>query len=874
MNIKKYFINEAYRKDSIIEVIDKSVSQLKEIINQLYQRKVGDSSDAILSYNRNLYREGLFLDNLNSSIVKFNLENNFEKEISSLISYDYVTKYYENESNLFPNSFRDSIVQKEMQREKDYLSKIKFAIEKLFAKDNAQSKENKEDLTLTKLKKETAKITKEFNKDSLLKYYVCVIQNHFKQSKGKNRKFQNDPKSFYLKFKNIVDNFDEIYWGERNRQIKNRLLNLRNEDAYESLDYSLKDYEGVAKSKRELALKVEFLKTQLDLFDTINEIVTSKRISMAPLEENRFDQLDELNKRYSDLTDNNDVFYSFSKLRSFLIDDSNYLKINSISSRDMTKKENMKLIEKFEKLEEELKSKEREIADLNGRKFDNEVLKIRKISNEINDEKFTKVYELERLSPNNRRLYAFYQENRYNGFREKTSKLIRSYRDSLNNGLQQKNALQQIKKELKQALLWDFEAKSIDLDFNDGFLERVVIEAEIKGPSAVDNTDKGVNEKLVELIKENKDWDTHYGKKYKFTSHFPYGFSSQIDYEDIKAYELSVIKGRKKQFIMQMEDVFPEYLQRLANNRLDFSPKNQSIKIDIGSEHTNSNNRLQLKKEVSSKLFNIKVFTDFIGFGSDPNGVAQFEFDRIIPLHTKRKPVGPRRFLRRTFGPSFNWGYVNYMRPEFRWSRLNTAEDSENLVVSSVPTFVNGTSESVSFVTLLDMLRYENISVGADLNLFMFDYPNSKFRTEINAGARFGRTRVLNGAPVVDESQTETPIDSNGFSNTWRFYPEVLFRLRPEERYGAAISTRYMRYNTQTTDFSVVSSAEQFQEDFTDDPQWLWQFAIDAHYSPSATNDNKFFFRYRYTNNSSFDTNGFSELQLGYVISLRPRGRD
>ncbi|MEM1340357.1 MAG: hypothetical protein AAGF96_21560 [Bacteroidota bacterium] len=878
IDIEEYLINRGLRTDSIDRDLDDRVAVLKNKIEKLYQKKQHkieiETNEWGFSEYVMLEHELKFLKDLKKLIL---VQNN-EIQVSQLIPWRLIDSYF-----LVKDKLADWEDKKKSSR-LEYLNDGLVSVEKyikeknsleLFFSENINSVEGKrESIVESILKNQTKQLLSRIQNNPLLIYYACVIKSHFANRKEYKIKYLNNPVSFYDNFDDIINRYDVYTWKKREKLIKRRLLELKSIQVLPSLTENLKDYVGAEETKAKLSSTIKFLETQLVIYDRIEKFTSEKTIRLNSKE----DQLDELwgklNDEYQDLTGQDD-WDSFSSLKKELSDFEKYY--NGDRSRH---RENLALSEKYEKLIADYREEWQDIRNLKGENFENEIKKLKNLRGNLFDQTVLDKDILKVLrrdyydTISNKILRDFYRTNEYGNFRQRLTDSIKATKNSLQNDSKQKNTLQRIRQELDRVTLWDFEAKSIDLDFNDGFLERVVVEAEIKGPTAVNEQSEEVYLKLADLIAENKEWDTHFGKKNKFTSQFPYGFSSQIDYEDIKGYELSVIKGRKKQFSMEMEDVFPEYLQRLANDRLDFSPKNQSVKIDINSEHKETNNKLQLKKEVSSKLFNIKVFTDFIGFGSDPNGAAQFEFDRIIPLHTKRKPVGPRRFLRRVLGPSFNWGYVNYMRPEFRWARLNTSEDTDNLVASTLPTFINGSEQTVSYVTLLDLLRYENISVGADLNLFMFDFPNSKFRTEINAGARFGRTRVLANTVASDTMDEGEPIDSNGFTNTWRYYPEILFRLRPEERYGASLSGRYMRFNTQTRDFSVISSEEQFRENLTDDPQWLWQFAIDAHYSPSATSDNKFFFRYRYSNNGSFETNGFSELQLGYIISLRPRARD
>ena len=417
--------------------------------------------------------------------------------------------------------------------------------------------------------------------------------------------------------------------------------------------------------------------------------------------------------------------------------------------------------------------------------------------------------------------------------------------------------------EMKKFPLWYYDAESIELDINDGFIEHITMLGTITGvhSKSIKNNE---TKKLLEKLKMFSCFNEFIGKSLVFKNQFPYGFSSSKDFDDFKEYELAAYNGKHRQFDLKLEDIFPNYIQKLQNDRLDFSPRDQVVTLPIpGKEDGGS---VELKKETSSKLFNLSLYTDFLGLRGDPNGIVQFEFNKPIPIYTKRKTSD---FGERYLGRGFNYGYFNYINPQLRWSRLDVTDDDRNLRLSYVDSFEGGMETSVPFVTTLDLLRYENVSVGADLNFLSLDFPTAKWRMEANISARYGRTRVLDTQGREITSDSISNIVDRTEVNTWRYYPELIFRLRPEERYGANLMLRAIRFNTVTTDFSTVSSAESFRENLMDNQQWLHQIEINAHFSPSARKDDKVFFRYRYSNNANWETNGYSEIQVGYNMSLK-----
>ena len=93
------------------------------------------------------------------------------------------------------------------------------------------------------------------------------------------------------------------------------------------------------------------------------------------------------------------------------------------------------------------------------------------------------------------------------------------------------------------------------------------------------------------------------------------------------------------------------YYQKHQNDRLDFSLKDQVVRLPL--DNTDKDRRVELKKEISSKVLSAKIFTDFNGFQKDKeNGLAQMEIEKLIPIWTKRLNLG--------LGRGFNFGFANY----------------------------------------------------------------------------------------------------------------------------------------------------------------------------------------------------------------------
>ena len=71
------------------------------------------------------------------------------------------------------------------------------------------------------------------------------------------------------------------------------------------------------------------------------------------------------------------------------------------------------------------------------------------------------------------------------------------------------------------------------------------------------------------------------------------------------------------------------------------------------------NNSIELRKETSSQLFDFSLYTDFVGFQDNPNGLVQVEFSKLVPLFTQKQE--PDHFWQRYLGQGYNFGRFNYI---------------------------------------------------------------------------------------------------------------------------------------------------------------------------------------------------------------------
>ncbi len=830
-NHRKELTNYYARKDSIAKVVNAKIEEIRynlsteryfEKVERVLENYLEAEDDALVPD----YHKGITVNEAEKLLENTNWINNSKMDLEGRLKSESDT------------SKMDSLKRQ---------LKFKNNILTVFSQSQTEAEKCKNLIIDGILKRQTDKLEDGLRSDTLRTLQYFEILNFFtKNRKEYKSKYIYNPKAFYDRFKDLSYQFRALNRNKRKQFIYDKVLRHRNKQVYDSIGKYLPDYDKSRKKVKEITLLREYLGIKRNLFEKIDE----------------YTQLHWTNYFYNQKKEWRDANNkrNFWDKAEYIRD--NYDSIFPLMDWDLDKKKNYR---RSDKLISEISSLENEILELN-RKYRTQI-----ITDTYDEELVANIENLDERALAG--VYNFISDSQYNFFEGEEKKLQKS-RDSLGNRINQIE--DKMQKHLKNGPLWNAEANLIELDFNEGFAERILMYAKITELAPVDEESRRINKRLKTILDEKNngskgnEWETNIGKNLTLKSLFPYGFSSSKDYDDFKEYKLAVYKGRHREFEVRLDSIFPNYVQKLENNRFDFSPKNEAITMGPENMEKEKNNSRELKKDTSSKLFNLSVYTDFKGFEDNPNGLMQFEFSKLIPLYTKRKPS---LFGQRYIDRGFNFGRFNYIIPQLRWARLDAGDDDENLVLSFQTVFEGGEESQLPFVTILDLLRFENVSVGADLNLLMFDLPTSKLRFELNVGGRFGRTKVLQGNQQNTDTTDNVTIPSFD-TNNWRFYPEFLTRLRPEERYGASLSLRPVRFDANTTDFSVVSSETEFRENLQDDPKWLHQIEFNAFFSPTGRRENRFFFRYRYTNTSDWATNGFSEWQLGYALTFRVQNKE
>lgn len=383
-------------------------------------------------------------------------------------------------------------------------------------------------------------------------------------------------------------------------------------------------------------------------------------------------------------------------------------------------------------------------------------------------------------------------------------------------------------RQLFEAGTFDVKITGVQMEFNAGFIENMLVMASpafsLSDSVSIAVLPKGIPSAI------------------KFTNHYPMGFSAKNDINSLKYEKLTAIVDEKTEFSLSFKDVVKNVEEMLVLERTDYSPMDGSININ-----PSTTKEKQLYKNKSTEILQAKVFSDLAGInGEKPNGLIQFEVDKIIPLWTKRFEkediISPFRW---TVNSKNNMGFFNYIRPEFVLSKVES--NLRELELKQVgPQLMAST---------LDIRQFERVSVGADLNLTFMDIPKAKSTVYLNSGFRFGRTDLK--SPVSLTNNTK------GFTNTFQFMPEIGYRVNGDERYGLDFNYSSNLIISDERGFKQVE--DTFQADtLTEDQNWLHRITLMAYFNFDPSTRGRFFFRFRSFHQFDNWSNNFSQYQLGY----------
>jgi hypothetical protein len=339
----------------------------------------------------------------------------------------------------------------------------------------------------------------------------------------------------------------------------------------------------------------------------------------------------------------------------------------------------------------------------------------------------------------------------------------------------------------------------------------------------------------------------------RFENKYGIGFSTRQNYRNLITNALFDSKTKESYYIKAGELLDYDYAVKAMTR--DFSPKNQVISSYGGQ-------KIELKKEETSKLFEAVVFSDFLGFDKEnANGLLQTKVTKRINLNSTRFKTGKKiEWLAK------GYGFFQYIKPSVVISKI---EENNRLLLpqtnDSIITTAGGTESLKQGIKVspLQVYYHQNLSLGLDLNLLFLDNPDLKYHFYLNGGFRFGRTAVQDSIRILNSQNTiETTGLVNEFGiNYFTFYPEVVLQFFPEERFSVLISDRIKYFSSAFSDpkLETLDTSLKADEKTSSRINTLELMA----YVKIGTNG-KLFARWRFNSQVGNIDQNFHQLQLGY----------
>jgi len=379
--------------------------------------------------------------------------------------------------------------------------------------------------------------------------------------------------------------------------------------------------------------------------------------------------------------------------------------------------------------------------------------------------------------------------------------------------------------------------KSGSIQIQDGFIENVQFEFE----------------------SERSELPITYGSKVAIP------FSAKRDFSRLNKYRMYEFLGetpsRSKKYFL-LSDVL-RYIPDFAVNRRDYCPADTVLKLNFETCITQH----ALFKLSTNRLFTAVVFTDLMGVAEDkPNGLVQIEISRYTNLWTNRWQAG-----------NSGWGFFNYVTPYFTQSKIENKE--RRLLVSKQEDSVSG--GTYRFTSFLKLLEYQLFNTGIVQNLIVWDVPIAKSVFHLNLGIAYSRTAMRDSVSSSDANGNTVVSFSDFGVNMLNITPQLMWEIKPEERYGFAITERILALGAftekiRTIDNSKTIANEQFLElsslvPLQEKPKlfgFINTLEVLAFFKPIRNQDQRLFFRYRLNSDLSNFRFNFHQLQLGYTINI------
>ena len=388
----------------------------------------------------------------------------------------------------------------------------------------------------------------------------------------------------------------------------------------------------------------------------------------------------------------------------------------------------------------------------------------------------------------------------------------------------------------------------VSLDMTEYFKEY-----EISALKILKRTMNNSNTVSSDTIKNENSLDNFHPKKTViFQNRVPISYSTKRDISR----DVFLLNGKKDVRLFENEDLFGigVYINlsdvfdndyNLLNYTENYSPKDGVVMISPGEEAK------IIYKEKTLNLLQAKVFSDFVGLNADePNGLIQTEISKRVYLNTSI----------RQFGKYYTYfGILNSFYPRVTLSKLEENNRDLELQTITDPQFV--VNDLNHYATTLQTYRFQNFSVGGELNLFYIGLPKLHMMIYANAGAHFGRTSVT--YPFVSDS-----IDNRFNVNSLMWYPEIDINIQPHPSYRFSVDFKYTSFDILNDAVLQVNSPAPYFRNEGDTENRLGIIKFTAAVKPNNEIPGELFFRWTYNWTLGNIDQNFLQAQVGYSFNI------
>lgn len=385
----------------------------------------------------------------------------------------------------------------------------------------------------------------------------------------------------------------------------------------------------------------------------------------------------------------------------------------------------------------------------------------------------------------------------------------------------------------------------VSIEFYEGYIENISVDGKI-------------------LLKNPDDapavLNAYHNKEYRFRSKATIGFQTDNNYEKLSVMRLFDPFDDNISLGMYLSSAI-QYKPNKALLRKDYSPANGVVDLKNGDTEI-------LRKSPLSKTFEVKVFSDFLGFDQDsPNGLVQSELSYRFNFNNRRMQSSPK----------LTWlleGYGAFQYIRFHGG-ITKIEENEQFLVPKEANSIIGESPNQEISRLLttdpiELLRRQNWNLGLDVNLFYAEDSDLKYHLYVDLGYRYGRTRVRDSLVEINEmgeiKKTEKFKDFSIGYNTYFYQGHIDFL--PNENFGVSMLYR-KSYVTPAFNQLELETFDRFGE--VEKPFKRWYNTFELLGRTRLGNAGNLFVRYRFNYQSKNVENNFHQLQVGYSFFLFKR---